>query len=129
SSDLLDADDVGVRQGVCAVADAGSFGPGNAAGFHEYVVKRAATHVYGLVNISRNGNSTQPGEGEVLGFLRPEATARTVEQNRDWAVGVKGRDSNTAAGRLGITSTRLAKVAAREASVPLMVHVGNVPPT
>ena len=129
SAGSLDPDDIGVRQGVCAVVDAGSFGPGNAAGFHEYVVKRAATHVYGLVNISRNGNSTQPGEGEVLGFLRPEATAGTVARNRVWAVGVKVRASNTAAGQLGITSTRLAKVAAREAGVPLMVHIGNGPPT
>ena len=129
SAGSLDPDDIGVRQGVCAVVDAGSFGPGNAAGFHEYVVKRAATHVYGLVNISRNGNSTQPGEGEVLGFLRPEATAGAVARNRAWAVGVKVRASNTAAGQLGITSTRLAKVAAREAGVPLMVHIGNGPPT
>jgi dihydroorotase len=129
SSGSLDPDDIGIRQGVCAVVDAGSFGPGNAAGFREYVVKRATTHVYGLVNISRNGNSTQPGEGEVLGFLRPEATAATVARNREWAVGVKVRASNTASGLLGITSTRLGKVAAREAGVPLMVHVGNGPPT
>lgn len=129
SSGSLDPDDVGIRQGVCAVADAGSFGPGNAAGFHEYVVKRATTKVYGFVNISRNGNSTNPGEGEVLGFLRPEQTARAVERNREWAVGVKVRASNTAAGRLGITSTRLARLAAHEAGVPLMVHVGNGPPT
>jgi dihydroorotase len=129
SSGSLDPDDIGVRQGVVAIADAGSFGPGNAAGFHEYVVKRAATRVYGFVNISRNGNSTQPGEGEVLGFLRPEATARTVERNREWAVGVKVRASNTASGLLGIMSTRLGKLAAREAGVPLMVHVGNGPPT
>ncbi len=129
SAGSLDPDDVGIRQGVVAVADAGSFGPGNAAGFREYVVKRATTHVYGFCNISRNGNSTNPGEGEVLGFLRPEQTARTVAANREWCVGVKVRASNTAAGALGITSTRLAKVAAREAGVPLMVHVGNGPPT
>jgi dihydroorotase len=129
SSGSLDPDDIGIRQGVCAIADAGSFGPGNAAGFYEYVVKRATTKVYGFVNISRNGNSTNPGEGEVLGFLRPEQTARTVERNRSWAVGVKVRASNTASGLLGITSTRLGKTAAREAGVPLMVHVGNGPPT
>ncbi|HEV8634228.1 MAG TPA: amidohydrolase/deacetylase family metallohydrolase [Chloroflexota bacterium] len=125
----LDPDDVGVRQGVCAVVDAGSFGPNNARGFSEYVVKTAETKVFGLCNISRNGNSTDPGEGEVLGFLKPEATARTVEQHRDWVVGVKARASATAAGLLGATSVRLAKVAAREAGVRLMVHVGNGPPT
>ena len=46
---------IGIRQGVCAVVDAGSFGPANAEGFGEFVVKRATTHVYGLCNISRNG--------------------------------------------------------------------------
>ena len=125
----LHADDIGVRQAVCAVVDAGSFGPHNARGFQEYVVKPSATKVFGLCNISRNGNSTNPGEGEVLGFLKPEATGQTVEQHRDWVVGVKARASVTAAGLLGATSVRLAKIAAREAGVPLMVHVGNGPPT
>lgn len=124
----LDPDDIGIRQGVCAVVDAGSFGPANAEGFGEYVVKRATTHVYGLCNISRNGNATNPGEGEVLGFLKPEQTARTVARNA-WCVGVKVRASNTAAGLLGPMSTRLGKVAAREAGVPMMVHIGNGPPT
>jgi dihydroorotase len=129
SAGSLNPDDIGIRQGVCAVVDAGSFGPGNVGGFAEFIAKPATTHVYGLCNISRNGNSTNPGEGEVLGFLKPEQTARTVERNRDWCVGVKVRASNTASGLLGAMSVKLGKVAAREAGVPLMVHVGNGPPT
>lgn len=126
----LDPDLIGVRQGVCAVVDAGSFGPHNAAGFHEYIVKRAKTHVYGLINISRWGNSTNPGEGEVLGFLNPSAVVRTLERAAGgWLVGVKARASITAAGLLGSMSTKLAKQAAAEAGVPLMVHIGNAPPT
>ena len=38
----VDADSIGVRQGVVAVVDAGSFGASNAAGFYEYVVKPQA---------------------------------------------------------------------------------------
>ncbi|MBM4419712.1 MAG: amidohydrolase family protein [Chloroflexi bacterium] len=125
----LDPDDIGVRQAVCAVVDAGSFGPHNAGGFGEFIVKRAQTKVYGLVNISRNGNSTNPGEGEVIGFLNPSNTARAVADHRAWVVGVKARASNTASGLLGAMSTQLAKVAAREAGVALMVHVGHGPPT
>lgn len=125
----LDPDRIGIRQGVCAVVDAGSFGPRNAAGFGEYIVKRATTHVYGLVNISRLGNSTNPGEGEVLGFLNPTEVVRACATAGDWLVGVKVRASNTAAGRLGAMSTRLAKQAAAEAGRPLMVHIGNAPPT
>ncbi|TAK21919.1 MAG: amidohydrolase/deacetylase family metallohydrolase [Chloroflexota bacterium] len=129
SPSSLDPDVIGVDQGVCAVVDAGSFGPQTADGFGEFIVKRAKTKVYGLCNISRNGNSVNPGEGEVLGFLSPSATAKSVEANRDWVVGVKARSSNTASGLLGAMSARLAKVAARESGVPLMVHVGHGPPT
>lgn len=126
----LDPDRIGIRQGVCAIVDAGSFGPHNAAGFYEYVVKRATTHTYGLVNISRWGNSTNPGEGEVLGFLNPTAVVRTLERAEGtWLRGVKVRASITAAGLHGALSTRLAKQAAAEAGVPLMVHIGNAPPT
>jgi dihydroorotase len=129
SAGSLDPDRIGIRQGVCAVVDAGSFGPRNAAGFHEYVVKRATTHVYGLVNISRLGNSTNPGEGEVLGFLNPADVVRTCATAGDWLRGVKVRSSVTAAGLLGAMSARLAKQAASEAGRPLMVHIGNAPPT
>ena len=125
----LNADAIGIRQGVCAVIDAGSFGPGNAAGFGAYIVKPSTTHVYGLVNISRNGVSGSPGEGEVLGFLNPNQVARTLAKFPAWAVGVKARASVTAAGLLGIMSTQLSKQAARESGVPLMVHIGNAPPT
>jgi dihydroorotase len=125
----LDPDQIGIRQGVCAVVDAGSFGPRNAAGFYEYVVQRAITPTYGLVNISRLGNSINPGEGEVLGYLNPSEVVRLIERSGDWLCGVKARASVTAAGLLGVMSTALAKQAAAEAGRPLMVHIGNAPPT
>src|SRR6266851_4243239 len=71
------------------VLDAGSFGPRNAAGFAEYVLRPAATRVFGLVNISRWGNSTNPGESEVMGFLNPTEVVRTIEKADGWARGVK----------------------------------------
>ena len=125
----LNPDRIGVRQGVGAVVDAGSFGPRNAAGFREYVVRSAATRVYGLVNISRLGNGTFPGEGAIAEYLNPAEVVRLIERNREWVLGVKVRASATATGALGIMSTQLAKQAAREAGVPLMVHIGNAPPT
>lgn len=125
----LHPDLIGVRQGVGAIVDAGSFGPRNAAGFGEYVVKPASTRVFGLVNISRWGNSTNPGEGEVAGFLNPTEVIRAIEKAGGWIRGVKVRASVSAVGALGNLSVMLAKQAAREAGVPLMVHIGNAPPT
>lgn len=125
----LSPDRIGIGQGVGAVLDAGSFGPRNAAGFRKYVSEPATTQVYGLVNISRWGNSTNPGESEIIGFLNPTEVARLIERARDWIRGVKVRASVSAVGALGIVPVRLAKQAAREAGVPLMVHIGNAPPT
>jgi dihydroorotase len=125
----LNPDKIGVRQGVGVVVDAGSFGPRNAPGFYEYAVKPAATRVYGLVNISRWGVSTNPGEAEVIGFLNPTEVVRLIERSGQWVKGVKIRASVTAVGGLGILPVHLAKQASREAGVPLMVHIGNGPPT
>jgi dihydroorotase len=125
----VDPDRIGVQQAVCAVVDAGSFGPRNADGFDAYIVKRAVTPIFGLVNISRWGVSTNPGEGDVLGFLSPTEAVAAIDRHGSWVKGVKARASNTASGSLGAMSTRLAKQAARECGVPLMVHVGNGPPT
>jgi dihydroorotase len=125
----LNPDRIGVRQGVGAIVDAGSFGPRNAPGFQEYVVGPAVTRVFGLVNISRWGVSTNPGEGEIIGFLNPTEVVRTVERGGDWIKGIKVRASVTAVGALGILPVTLAKLAARESGVPLMAHVGNGPPT
>jgi dihydroorotase len=125
----LNPDRIGVRQGVGAIVDAGSFGPRNAPGFREYVVGPAATRVFGLVNISRWGVSTNPGEGEIVGFLNPTEVVRAIQGNGDWIKGVKVRASVTAVGALGNLPVTLAKLAAREAGVPLMAHIGNGPPT
>ena len=125
----LNPDRIGVRQGVGVVVDAGSFGPRNADGFYEYAVKPAATRVFGLVNISRWGVSTNPGEAEIIGFLNPTEVVRLIERSGDWVKGVKVRASVTAVGALGILPVHLAKQASREAGVPLMVHIGNGPPT
>ncbi len=125
----LDADSIGVQQGVTAVIEAGSFGASNAAAFHEYVVKPAKTLVYGLLHISRFGNMHDPGESEILSWLSIDDAVHAIQRNRSWIRGMKVRASNTAVGALGIMPVILAKKAATEAGVPLMAHVGNAPPT
>jgi dihydroorotase len=125
----LDADSIGVEQGVVALLEAGSFGAANAAGFHEYVVKPAKTLVFGLLHISRHGNMHDPGESEIRSWLSIDDAVHAIQRNRSWIRGMKVRASNTAVGSLGIMPVVLAKKAATEAGVPLMAHVGNAPPT
>jgi dihydroorotase len=125
----VDADSIGVEQGVVALFDAGSFGAANAAAFHEYVVKPARTLVFGLLHISRHGNMHEPGESEIVNWLNIDDAVKTIEANRVWIKGMKVRASASAVGALGIMPVVLAKTAASEAGVPLMAHVGNAPPT
>ncbi|HLZ07061.1 MAG TPA: amidohydrolase/deacetylase family metallohydrolase [Chloroflexota bacterium] len=125
----LHPDRIGVRQGVGAVVDAGSFGPHTVDGFREYVVRTASTRVFGLINISRWGKSSDPGEAEIIGFMQPGEVVRAIARNADWVRGVKVRAAANTVGALGVTPVRLAKQAAREAGVPLVVHVGAAPPT
>jgi dihydroorotase len=125
----LDADRIGVEQGVVALLDAGSFGALNVAAFYEYVVRPARTLVYGLLHISRFGNMHDPGESEILSWLNIDDAVQAVERNRGWIKGMKVRASASAVGALGVLPVVLAKKAASEAGVPLMAHVGNAPPT
>src|SRR5579885_3048268 len=125
----VDADSIGVEQGVVALFDAGSFGAANAAAFHEYVVKPARTLVFGLLHISRHGNMHAPGESEIVSWLNIDDAVNTIDVNRGWIKGMKVRASASAVGALGIMPVVLAKKAASEAGVPLMAHVGNAPPT
>lgn len=125
----VDADSIGVEQGVVALLDAGSFGAANAAAFHEYVVKPAKTLVFGLLHIARHGNMHDPGESEIVSWLSIDDAVKAVDANRDWIKGMKVRASASAVGALGMLPVVLAKKAACEAGVPLMAHVGNAPPT
>lgn len=128
SPSSLDPDSIGVDQGVLVVGDAGSFGPANAEGFKRYIVDAAKTDVRGFVHIARNGNSSNPGESAIASHLSVEDVVKVVEKNRDWICGVKVRASVTAVGPSDMLPVVMAKKAATEAGVPLMVHIGNAPP-
>lgn len=125
----LHPDRIGVRQGVGAVLDAGSFGPHTVDGFREYIVGPASTRVLGLINISRWGKMADPGECALIDLLNPGDVVHAIERNAEWIRGVKVRAASNTVGSLGITPVYLAKQAAREARVPLVVHIGAAPPT
>ena len=124
----VDPDQIGVQQGVLAVGDAGSFGPANAEGFKRFIVDQAQTDVYGFVHIARYGNSRNPGESAIASHLSVDDVVDVIEEHRDWVCGVKVRASVSAVGPTDILAVKMAKEAASEAGVPLMVHIGNAPP-
>ena len=123
----LDADRIGVQQGVACVVDTGSAGAATVNAFAEQQ-KNKQTDVLAFCNIAREGLPGLDG-GHAS---RPELCdlAGTVEALNDnnWLVGVKVLASNSHTGMFGLEAVKLARKAAALAGKPLMVHIGNAPP-
>lgn len=123
------ADDVGVHKGVSIVVDAGSSGWQNFEQFMVQVIHPSVTTVYAWLNISPDGLVKEKGELADLDRLSLEKTVETARRHSRYIKGIKARASATATGNTGIAAIRLAKAAAEVADVPLMVHIGNGPPS
>lgn len=121
------ADRVGVEQGVTTVVDAGSVGIWAFDAFVEEVVRPAATRVLAYLNISGDGLCTGGGELADMSRLTPKEAAALIRE-QPILRGIKARMSGSVVKQNGIRPLLVAKEAAREAGVPIMVHIGNAPP-
>lgn len=123
----LHADSVGVRQGVTTVVDAGSSGVDTFEEFVNKVVNENTTQVLAWINIARDGLQSGLSELANLENLASNETIELIRQNK-LIRGIKVRMSGSVIQGSGLKPLVIAKIAAREAKVPLMVHVGNAPP-
>lgn len=122
----VDADENCIHKGVTTVLDAGSAGAQTFPGFREYVIDRARTRVFALMNISASGMiSDIVGELEDLRWADPGETLKMLERHRDVVLGVKVRLENRMAGENAIAALKMAREVADAARVPIMVHIGG----
>ena len=124
----LQADRIGVEQGVACVVDAGSSGASTIDAFPRFVHETQATPTYAFVNIGSpglpnvgGGHASRPDLCDLPG------TVAALERH-DWLVGVKVLASASHTGSFGLEAVKLARKAAELAGKPLMLHVGNPPP-
>ena len=122
---------VGPATGVGLAVDCGSAGEGNFPGFREYVAERSPFPILAYLNISTIGLVAANRVCELHGpdVLDPERTAACAEANRDLIKGIKVRASKTVLGHWGMTPVHVAKATARALGLPLVVHIGDAPPT
>lgn len=125
----VEADRIGVRQGVACVADAGSSGTATIDAFPHFVHESQATEVFAFINIG------SPGLPGIAGghASRPElldlpGVVGALTRYPDWLVGVKVLASASHTGAFGLEAVKMARKAAELAGKPLMVHIGNAPP-
>lgn len=123
----VDADRVGIKTGVHVVADAGSAGEATLPGLIRYVLPAHRTEIREWLNISSVGLVTMR-EYNDMSLLKVEDTVKAALENAPTVIGIKARSSGIIVGDKGIKPLEIAVKAARQAHLPLMVHIGEKPP-
>jgi dihydroorotase len=114
-----------LNHGVTTAVDAGSTGYANFPEFRRTVLDHCLTDVLAFVHISFMGLHAPYAEELLdLRYARPGETAAVIAKHPDRAVGVKLRIGAMTANH-GLAALDQALSAARDARVPLMVHISR----
>lgn len=87
----VDPDKVHLSQGVTTVVDAGSSGARTFPAFRRYVIDRADTRIFALLNISSMGMVVGYGGLEDIRWAHVDEAVRVGLENRDMVGGIKAR--------------------------------------
>lgn len=119
-------DELGVKQGVATIVDAGSCGADRIA---ELIAsgRTADTRLLSLLNVSRIGLA-RVDELSRLDWIDRQKAAMAVAAFPGEIVGLKARISRSVVGTSGLEPLRLARQLSAETGLPLMVHIGSGPP-
>ncbi len=119
----VEADLGGVRAGVTTMVDAGSSGCDTFGGFPRHIIPNSATEIICFLHICRTGLATTPDIFSPASIDLDKTIQVASESNA--ISGIKARMVSPALEIMGMEMPRLAKRAAREAGVKLMVHIGD----
>jgi dihydroorotase len=114
----------GVHAGVTTIVDAGSAGAATFAAFPRHIIPACATEIVPFLHICQTGLATNP---DIIAesSVNVDDTVRVATEHRGLIVGIKARMVSPALEIMGMEMPRLARRAAREAGVTLMVHIGD----
>ncbi|MFD2924019.1 amidohydrolase/deacetylase family metallohydrolase [Halobacillus naozhouensis] len=120
-------DEIGVKQGVTTIVDAGSCG---ADRIEDLVASRDQnrTNLFAFLNISRIGMK-RVDELSNLEWIDREKVIEAVKKYKDVIVGLKARMSKSVVHDSGLEPLRMAREFSSVTSLPLMVHIGSGPPS
>lgn len=122
----IEPDPGNIARGVTTALDVGSSGAHTFAAFRKYVLERADTRLFALLNISSMGMiSPRIGELEDLRWAEVEEAVQVARANRDLVLGIKARLGRAQAGDNDVDGLKRALEAAEAFGGFVMVHVGN----
>ena len=114
----------GVYSGVTTIVDAGSAGPATFAAFPRHILPHCQTEIIPFLHICQTGLATMP---DIIAesSIKLDDTVRVATEHRGLIRGIKARMVSPALEIMGMEMPRLARRAAREAGIKLMVHIGD----
>jgi dihydroorotase len=120
----IDPDANCLRRGVTTAVDAGSAGAQTFPGFRHYVIEPAKTRIFAFLHVAVQGMITSlVGELEDLRWASPVQAIARAREHPDVIVGVKVRLGYQMVGNDPEPALRLARQAAEQLGLPLMVHI------
>jgi dihydroorotase len=126
----LNADMVGVQSGVTTVVDQGGPSCMTLPGFRAFIAEPAQTRVLCFISAYLVGGLEGHYYPELYGPAQVNVahTVRVARENPDLVRGVKAHAEIGGASRWGLDVIRLGKQIAREAGLPLYIHLGQLWP-
>ncbi len=120
----VDPDLAGVYSGVTTIVDAGSAGSATFEAFPRHVLPRCHTEIVPFLHICQTGLATMP---DIIAesSVSLEDTVEVATRHRGLIHGIKARMVSPALEIMGMEMPKLARRAAREAGIRLMVHIGD----
>jgi dihydroorotase len=114
----------GVYSGVTTIVDAGSSGAATFGGFPRYVIPNCHTEIIPFLHICQTGLATSP---DIIAesSIKLDDTVKVATEHKGLIVGIKARMVSPALEIMGMEMPKLARRAAREAGIKLMVHIGD----
>jgi dihydroorotase len=114
----------GVLAGVTTIVDAGSSGSATFGAFPRHIIPRCHTEIVPFLHICQTGLATRP---DIIAesSVSMADTVRVASEHRGLICGIKARMVSPALEIMGMEMPRLAKRAARESGIKLMVHIGD----
>jgi len=119
-------DEIGIKQGVTTIVDAGSCGADQIGELYERS-KLALTRVFAFLNISRIGLK-RVDELSQMDWMDEPLNLRTFDQYASFLVGWKARISSSVVKENGIKPLDAAVRLSAASGKPIMVHIGSGPP-
>ena len=119
-------DEIGVKQGVTTIVDAGSCGADRVNELHERA-QQSLTNVYAFLNISKIGLE-RIDELSNLSWINQHACIKAAQQFEDMIIGLKARISSSVVKENGVVPLERAIKISEQLNLPIMTHIGSAPP-